>query len=186
MEMKERILEIAKRLIQQRGVNGFSYADIAKELEIAKASLHHHYATKTALVNALMEQYTDQLTSYLDELTGQNTSYQAKITAYMNLYAHTLSCDRICMGGMLSAEAITLDESVLPLLKRFFDIQQTWLTTQLQEGKLAGEFTFAHDAESEACNMISALQGALIVSRSTQNKVFFENTVQGVLAHLSH
>ena len=37
-----KILDVAERLVQVRGFNGFSYADIAAELHITKAALHYH------------------------------------------------------------------------------------------------------------------------------------------------
>lgn len=37
------ILDIAERLVQERGFNGFSYADVAVELGITKAALHYHF-----------------------------------------------------------------------------------------------------------------------------------------------
>ena len=45
----QRILDIAARLVQTRGFNGFSYADVAAELEVTKASLHYHFPTKAEL-----------------------------------------------------------------------------------------------------------------------------------------
>ncbi len=35
------ILDVAERLVQVRGFNGFSYADVAVELKITKAALHY-------------------------------------------------------------------------------------------------------------------------------------------------
>ena len=52
-----RILDVAERLAQMRGFNGFSYADIAAELRITKASLHYHFATKADLGEALIGRY---------------------------------------------------------------------------------------------------------------------------------
>ena len=49
-----RVLDVAERLVQVRGFNGFSYADIAAELHITKASLHYHFATKADLGEALV------------------------------------------------------------------------------------------------------------------------------------
>ena len=43
---RSRILDVAEQLVQTRGFNGFSYADISAELGITKASLHYHFATK--------------------------------------------------------------------------------------------------------------------------------------------
>ena len=49
-----RILDVAERLVQVRGFNGFSYADVAGELNITKASLHYHFAGKAELGEALI------------------------------------------------------------------------------------------------------------------------------------
>jgi len=48
-----RILDTAERLVQSRGYNGFSYADIAERVGITKASLHHHFETKATLGQAI-------------------------------------------------------------------------------------------------------------------------------------
>ncbi len=40
------ILDVAERLVQARGFNGFSYADIAVELGLTKAALHYHFSGK--------------------------------------------------------------------------------------------------------------------------------------------
>ena len=54
-----RILDVAERLVQRRGFNGFSYADVARELGLTKASLHYHFAGKTELGEALLGRYTE-------------------------------------------------------------------------------------------------------------------------------
>ena len=41
-----RILDVAERLVQVRGFNGFSYADVAAELGVTKASLHYHFPAR--------------------------------------------------------------------------------------------------------------------------------------------
>ena len=46
--------------MQVRGFNGFSYADIASELGITKASLHYHFPGKAELGEALIERYADR------------------------------------------------------------------------------------------------------------------------------
>ena len=70
MDMREHILASAQRLAQQRGFNGFSYADIAEEVGIRKASLHHYFPTKTDLGLALIEVYSTQFDSALLRISG--------------------------------------------------------------------------------------------------------------------
>ncbi|WP_067982170.1 TetR/AcrR family transcriptional regulator [Neptuniibacter pectenicola] len=183
MNMKEKIFEIAQRLIQQRGVNGFSYADIAKEVGVSKPSLHHHFATKTDLIARLMERYTEQLTEYLESRT--NLSAQEALNAYFNLYRQNIENERVCMGGMLSTEVLTLDPCIHPLLSRFFNYQQEWLTAILKKGQSDGELKLTKTAEQQACLIIAALQGALIISRAAGNSTFFNQSITGLYTELT-
>jgi len=66
-----RILDIAERLVQTRGFNAFSYADIAAALNITKASLHYHFATKAKLGERLVERYQESFIAALARIDGQ-------------------------------------------------------------------------------------------------------------------
>src|ERR671936_2806695 len=85
-----RILDIAERLVQSRGFNGFSYADIAAELGITKASLHYHFAGKAELGEALIDRYASRFADALRAISGEEGDAHAKLDAYANLYADVL------------------------------------------------------------------------------------------------
>src|ERR1700682_4028701 len=53
----ERILDVAERLVQRRGFNAFSYADVANELGVTKPSVHYHFPGKGELGEALIKRY---------------------------------------------------------------------------------------------------------------------------------
>src|SRR5437868_8980649 len=83
----ERILDIAERLLQTRGFNNFSYADIADELGITKASLHYHFPGKAELGQALITRYADRFAEALREIDRNLPNAHAKLEAYTRLYA---------------------------------------------------------------------------------------------------
>ena len=63
-----RILDIGERLVQVRGFNGFSYADVAAELDMTKAALHYHFPGKAELGRALIERYTERFVAALADI----------------------------------------------------------------------------------------------------------------------
>src|SRR5476649_763793 len=65
------ILDVAEQLAQTRGYNGFSYADIAAELDVTKASLHYHFPSKAELGRALIERYRGHFGTALDAIDEQ-------------------------------------------------------------------------------------------------------------------
>ena len=65
MNTRTSLLDSAEQAVRQRGYNGFSYADLAREIGIRKASIHHHFPTKADLGLALIERYNQNFFSKL-------------------------------------------------------------------------------------------------------------------------
>ena len=184
MEMREQILASAQRLVQMRGFNGFSYADIAKEVGIRKASLHHHFPTKTDLGVALIDMYAAMLEGALLKIDASSETADKKLASYVGLNRSSLEAERACLGGMLASEALTLDKSVLRGLKRFFELNVRWLTEILSEGKEKRIFTLNGTASNHAYLLVSSLQGALIIARATGDRKVFDHTASILMASL--
>src|SRR5436305_8389428 len=158
-----RVLDIAERLMQIRGFNNFSYADIATELGITKASLHYHYPGKGELGQALITRYSKRFNLALADIDRDVPNARAKLEAYAGLYAGVLRDERMCMCGILAAEYQTLPDAMQSEVIRFFDENQQWLATVLKEGKRDGTLTFNGRAEDVAQGVLSTLEGAMLV-----------------------
>lgn len=176
MDTKELILSSAQRLVQQRGFNGFSYADVADEVGIRKASLHHHFASKVDLGVALVETYAAQFDQALADIERRDTTALEKLKDYVAIYRATLQSDRMCMCGMLATEALTLDAAMLPRLQRFFARNTEWLAQLLAEGRSQGVLVFDGAAADHARVALSTLQGASLVCRSNGDMDAFDRT----------
>ena len=56
-------------MLQVRGYNGFSYGDVAAELDITRAALHYHFKGKAELGQALIERYAARFAAALADST---------------------------------------------------------------------------------------------------------------------
>ncbi len=184
MDTRDSILSCAQKLVQQRGYNGFSYADIAEEVGIRKASLHHHFATKTDLGLALIDKYTLEFDQALQNIELAKIKADTMLARFVALYRSTLENNRMCLCGMLATEAMTLDAALLPKLKHFFDRNTGWLTTLLLAGEGEGRFQFDGQAADHANAFLAALQGALMMARSTGRTHDFERTADLLIKNL--
>jgi TetR/AcrR family transcriptional repressor of nem operon len=161
----ERVLDIAERLVQVRGFSNFSYADIATELGITKASLHYHYPGKAELGQALITRYAERFNQALDEIGRDMPDAKAKLVAYADLYAGVLRNERMCMCGILAAEYQTLPHAMQSEVIRFFDENRKWLAKVLKEGKADGTLSYRGRADDVAQGILSTLEGAMLVAR---------------------
>jgi TetR/AcrR family transcriptional regulator, transcriptional repressor for nem operon len=181
----QRILDVAEQLVQSRGYNGFSYADIAGELGITKASLHYHFASKAELGEALIERYSARFTEALEGIDSTASGAGAKLDAYATLYVEVLRGDRMCLCGMLAAEYQTLPERMHGSVIRFFDHNLTWLAAVLADGQADGELSFDGSPADAAQTVLSALQGAMLVARPYRDLARFQAAAAHTLASLN-
>ena len=178
-----RILEVAERLAQTRGFNGFSYADIAAELSITKASLHYHFATKADLGCALIVGYARRFDAALAEIGAANPRHMLR--RYVQLYENLLVRDRMCLCGMLAAEYSTLPPAMRSELRCFFDKNESWLVNNLERGRKAGTLRFGGSALEIARVLTAGLEGAMLLARSYEEPARFGATAKRLLAEIS-
>ncbi len=161
------ILDVAEKLVQVRGFNAFSYADISKAIGIQKASLHHHFATKTDLGVALVARYRRVFGEALTQIEGEREHAVERLERYVGLYRNVLRKRRMCMCGMLAADVATLPEPMRASVAEFFAENVAWLTRVLAEGKKRGELRYERSAGAMATFIVSSLEGAMLVSRGS-------------------
>ena len=177
-----RILDTAEKLVQVRGFNAFSYADIAKALGIRKASLHHHFATKADLGHALVARYRHDFVDALTHIESESADAARRLERYADLYGSVLRKKRMCLCGMLAADIATLPKAMRQSVAEFFAENELWLTRILEDGRLAGELHFDESATSMAAFFISSLEGAMLLALGSGNVDHFDSAARRLLA----
>jgi len=165
----EQILDLAEMLIQTRGYSAFSYQDISDALGITKASIHYHFASKAELGVAVVDRYIERFGAALVSIAeDEEQSSLAMLDFYVQPYLQFASTpDRVCLSGALAGEMMALPPEVRARVDHFFRTHQLWLTKILKRGVARGEFRLAAPAPKVARFIFGALQGALLVKRTT-------------------
>jgi TetR/AcrR family transcriptional repressor of nem operon len=178
----QQILDIAQRLVQTRGFNAFSYADIARALSVTKASLHYHFTSKERLGVRLIERYSRAFADRLAGIDAGGGDAAERLRAYVAIYAGVLADHRMCLCGMLAAEFETLPRTMQDGLEDFFDLNEQWLAAVLSEGRTRGTLRFSGPPGEAAQYVIGSLEGALMLARTDAGEGRFEAAARRLLA----
>jgi len=177
-----RILDIAERLVQSRGYNAFSYADVAHAVGIRKASLHYHFATKADLGQALVSRYRQVFLEALAAIEAREAGAPARLRDYVALYDAVLRKKRMCMCGMLATDAATLPRAMRDSVARFFDENVAWLARVLDQGRKRKELRFEGTTASMASFFVSTLEGAMLIAHGSGDHARFESAARRLVA----
>jgi TetR/AcrR family transcriptional repressor of nem operon len=178
------ILDMAEELVQVRGFNGFSYADVSSALGLTNAALHYHFPGKAELGEALITRYSERFVASLREISERDTTPLGRLRAYADLYRSVLEADRMCLCGMLAADYQTLPEAMRQAVTDFFDANHAWLTRVLEEGKADRSLRFTGRARDVAELIVGTLEGAMLVARTYGDSERFGAVAKQLLEEL--
>lgn len=179
-----RALDVAERLVQTRGFNGFSYADIAESLGVTKASLHYHFPTKAELGRRLIERYEAGFLETLGAIDAAHPQARDKLKRYAGIYGDVLRANRMCLCGMLASDYATLPKPMRENVRHFFDENERWLARVLDAGRSSGQLDFKGAPVEVARMIVASLEGAMMLARSYGEVSRFDAAAERLIAEL--
>ncbi len=176
------ILGSAQSLMQDKGYNGFSFRDVAAQVGIKSASIHYHFPTKGDLAKAAVGSYREAFSKLLEDISAQNITPRSQLQKYGDIFMDTLTVKHnACLCGILASEAESLPEDVRHQVDGFFDDQRAWLSAVVEAGIKDGTFRSVIATQQYAITFLSALEGAMIIARSTQKPEILNQTTDQMI-----
>ncbi len=132
------ILETAAQLFAQQGINGTTVRDIADRVGMLSGSLYHHFPSKDAMVEAILNEYVDAILARYRAVAAEVADPRERLDRLIHVsietaFAHPYATE------IYQANAPQLAETGSAALREGArSIQQTWLST-IKDGVAAGE-----------------------------------------------
>jgi TetR/AcrR family transcriptional repressor of nem operon len=186
MTTHQKLIDSARYLIQTRGYNGFSYADVAEQVQVRKASIHHHFPTKADLAKAVVEESRAGIVAQISLLAEGDFDPVERLRFYIEYWERCISdaTAPFCVAGMLAAELPSLPPDLAECVRMHFRDLSRWLETILTRGAQLGVFRFQGAASVEAEAFISLVYGAMLTARAYVDASKFSEVSRGGLRRL--
>jgi TetR/AcrR family transcriptional regulator, cholesterol catabolism regulator len=88
---REDILEAAAQVFRQKGFHGASMQDIAEAVNLQKASLYHHVASKQEILLALLDRALELLLARISSISQQEIPADEKLKQMVRAYLQILA-----------------------------------------------------------------------------------------------
>lgn len=185
-DTRSTLLGVAEELVQTRGFNAFSFRDLSERVGIRTASIHYHFPTKADLGLALIAGQRERVRQALEAIDARGGPAPARLRSYADVFLATLRDGyRMCLCGMLAADAETLGDEMLRELRGSFDDHESWLDGVLTEGRSSKTLAFPGSPRERARLFLAALEGGLLVARTFHDVPRLEGLAQRLLDDLA-
>jgi TetR/AcrR family transcriptional repressor of nem operon len=173
-ETAERLMDLAESHIRNAGYGGFSFRELAAEIGIKSASVHHHFPKKATMAAAVTRRYADR---FLAAVVRQpNETAEDAIVMYRSAFRTALDRDgRMCLCGVLGAEAGGLPPEVAEATLTFFrrcieDLSQ----------RMGGL-----DEKARALHVMATLEGGMVLARALGSIDAFDQATASLVEPLA-
>jgi TetR/AcrR family transcriptional repressor of nem operon len=183
---RDHLLDTAERFCQTRGYNGFSFRDLADAVGIRTASIHYHFPTKADLGRALILRYRQRMEAALAEVERRDSAAPARLRRFAGILRDLLrDGNRLCLCGILAAEANTLTDDMRADLRAAIEQIEKWLTQVLDDGRKAGQVGFEGASAATARAVLATLEGAMLSARAVGDDRRLSEASDWLIASLS-
>lgn len=182
------VMAVTRQLLVQGGYNSFSYANVAQQVHITKASIHHHFPSKEELVKTVVAAYRLEAASALAGLQQQLDNPVAELRAYVDYWASCISRGEsaFCVCVMLATEMPSIPANVAAEVRAHFDNMTTWLATVIERGVARQQFKLdaAGTPTRAAQTVLAAVHGAMLLARVSGDPSSFTTVAHAAIHRL--
>jgi TetR/AcrR family transcriptional regulator, transcriptional repressor for nem operon len=175
-EMTERLLDAAEVAIRSRGYHGVSFRELANDVGVKSASVHYYFPQKENLAVTLVERYSKQFFSTLNQVVDENTTSNDLLRRFCAAYRSSLErSERACLCGMLGAESSGLPPAVASAVASFFEANITWISRCLPT-------TLPSDVRrARAIQVLASLQGGMMIATTLHDLTIFDTVIRRIV-----
>lgn len=174
---RENIVAKAAIIFNTKGYAAASMTDVMDATGLQKGGLYNHFATKDELLLAAFDYALQQVTDAVLRVIKQEPTSTQKLRALINFF-RGYALNPIIEGGCPVLNGMVEADNVNPALQARVQQAQHDLiaavTRVIENGKRYGEFRPTVDAEQNAIIIISMLEGATGLTRTSNSQRYMD------------
>ncbi len=183
---RSRIVKAAADLIYAHGVDRTSLDEVMAEAGVSKSQLYHYFADKDALVLEVIAFQTERVLSAQQPHLGALDSLRAlqlwrDALVQLNASARAKGCPL----GSLVSELANDSEAARKRLAAGFKIWSDCIERGLTKMRERGALTASANPHELAVALLSAVQGGLLLSKTTQTSRPLEISINMAIANVA-
>ncbi|MEM1331431.1 MAG: TetR/AcrR family transcriptional regulator [Planctomycetota bacterium] len=167
--MRERVLDAAEKMVQERGLNAVSFQQLADAVGLSKPSVFHHFANKEALAIALVDRCQSKYGIEYGDVIDSESSAPDKLRQIAAIFDRGLRSNRLCLLASLGQSAVTMGDVVQEDLRLSVTRSIDRYSRVFEQGRREGSLRFEGEPADAAATFLALLEGLQVLARSKRD-----------------
>lgn len=187
---RERILVAADALFHRHGYHATGLDRIIADAGVTKGNFYYHFKSKEELAAVSLERHFEHMADAIAERTAGEASPLAILIHILDFFVEVVTEQKKaggvigCYFGNFTLELGGAHASVRQRLQGIFNTFRGRFTYLIQRAREAGETQIDQDPELIASVIVSLLEGAVLIDKSTQEPREIQRSVAFLKTYL--
>lgn len=179
--MRERLLEAAEAMVQDRGLSAVSFQQLADAVGLSKPSVFHHFATKEALAKALVERCQTKYGAEYGRVIDADLPAPEKLRGIADVFERGLRDNRLCLLNALGQSAMTLSDAVRDDLRLSVTQSIDRYARVFEQGRREGTLLVEASPPDAAAAFLALLEGLQVLARAKRDHALFARAMRSYI-----
>lgn len=164
---KEKIIEVTRELVNQKGIEGTSLNDILNETGLKKGSLYFHFSNKESIIFAVLEKAKKEFLEFLDDSLKGNSPEECLNNFFQKVYEKHYKKGFIggCIFGNVTLEMSDKENKYSQFVQNVFDRWIDRLKEIIEKGQKSGKISKIFPPDSFSQFIVATIEGGIMQSR---------------------
>jgi len=188
---RERILRAAEGLFHRHGYHATGLDRIIAEAGITKGNFYYHFKSKEALAIASLERHFDQVNLVIAQRIGAGSSPLTTLFSVLDFFAELIDAQGQAGGVVgcyfgnfsleMGGENLAVRKPLLAVFRSFRERFEDLLKRALNAGELPAD----RNPEQVAAIIVSLLEGAILMDKTSQEPLEVRRAVNFLKTYLN-
>jgi TetR/AcrR family transcriptional repressor of nem operon len=177
---RQHILEVAQQIVGKKGFSAVGLNEVLQAAQVPKGSFYHHFASKDAFGEALLEDYFQSYLADMRQIFTGDEPESRKLLTYWQRWIDSQAGQTDagkCLAVKLGAEVADLSESMRQALDRGTSQIIRCLAGALVLGQAQGSLQLKQGPESLATQLYALWLGASVMAKITRTSLPFDQAL---------
>ncbi len=183
-QRQEEITDKAIRLIDQRGIQGLTIKNLAKETGVTEGAIYRHFENKKQILLSILSLFREKMKDFQASARSTEQTTYTKLQVILNNYRKFFESNPAVVSVIFAEEIFQNDNELSGEVAELIKENQEFMLSLIREGKSRGELRKDLDNQMMVSSILGPFRLIVKMWKMENFSVSLENSLEKLMNYL--
>lgn len=183
-QRQEEIIDKAIKIIDQRGIQGLTIKNLAKETGVTEGAIYRHFENKKQILLSILSLFREKMKEFHSSARSTEQTTYVKLQLILNNYRKYFESNPAIVSVIFAEEIFQNDNVLSGEVAELIKENQEFMLSLIREGKASGELRKDLDQQMMVNSILGPFRLIVKMWKMEDFSVSLENSLEKLMDYL--